>query len=104
MISASLSPQPRRVRVRAGDTVLADTTRAMELREGGYPPRQYLPAEDVRLDLLTSSNTVTHCPYKGDARYYSFGGRTDIAWRYDQPPAELQAIAGRIAFYRVELD
>lgn len=95
-----LEPQSRRVQVRLGDTVIADTTRAIELRERGYPPRQYIPREDVRMELLTPSATVTHCPFKGDASYFSFGSTQDVAWSYEEPTPGMEAIRGLIAFYQ----
>ncbi|WP_163558199.1 DUF427 domain-containing protein [Halomonas sp. NO4] len=58
----TLHPHDRRVSVVIDGTLLADTTRAIELRERGYPPRQYIPRDDVRMDLLNPSETVTHCP------------------------------------------
>ena len=96
----TLHPHSRRVRVVIYGTELADTTRAIELRERGYPLRQYLPRDDVRMDLLTSSDTVTHCPFKGDATYYSFGEHKDVAWSYEQPPENIEDIAGCLVFYR----
>lgn len=98
----TLHPHPRRVRVVLDGTTLADTQRAIELRERGYPPRQYLPRDDVRMDLLTPSATVTHCPFKGDAAYFSFGEHNDVAWSYEQPLDELKEIAGRVVFYDAE--
>ncbi len=95
----TLHPHDRRVQVTIGDTLLADTTRAIELRERAYPPRLYLPREDVRMDLLTRSETVTHCPFKGDASYFSFGEHTDVAWSYEQPLKGMKSIAERLAFY-----
>ncbi|WP_148255394.1 DUF427 domain-containing protein [Aidingimonas lacisalsi] len=95
----TLHPHDRRVTVTLDGTLLADTTRAIELREPGYPPRQYIPHDDVRMDLLTSSETVTHCPFKGDACYFSFGDQADVAWSYDQPLEGMEAIAGRLAFH-----
>lgn len=92
-------PHERRVKVTIDGILLADTTRAIELRERGYPPRQYLPREDVRMDLLTRSETITHCPFKGDASYFSFGDHADVAWSYEQPVEGMEAIAGRLAFY-----
>jgi len=92
----TLHPHARRVRVVIDGTVLADTTRAIELRERGYPPRQYLPLDDVRLDLLTPSDTVTHCPFKGDATYFSFGEHKDVAWSYQRPTEGMEA---RVVFY-----
>lgn len=95
----TLHPHSRRVRVVIDGTVLADTTRALELRERGYPPRQYLPRDDVRMDLLTPSDTVTHCPFKGDASYFSFGEHQDVAWSYESPNGGMEAIEGRVVFY-----
>ena len=95
----TLHPHSRRVRIIIDGTVLADTTRAIELRERGYPPRQYLPRDDVRMDLLTPSDTVTHCPFKGDATYFSFGDYKDVAWSYERPKEGVEALAGWLAFY-----
>jgi len=96
----TLHPHARRVQVVIDDTLIADTTRAIELRERGYPPRQYIPRGDVRMDLLTPSKTVTHCPFKGDAGYYSFGEHSDVAWSYEKPLEELKDIEGRVVFYQ----
>lgn len=96
----TLHPHSRRVRVVIDDTLLADTTCAIELRETGYPPRQYLPRDDVRMDLLTPTETVTHCPFKGDAGYFAFGVHEDAAWSYENPLASIQEIEGRVVFYQ----
>lgn len=93
-----LNPQRHRVRVTVGDTLLADTTRAFELRERGYPPRLYIPREDVRMERLIRSDTVTHCPFKGDAAYFSFGEQADVAWSYEQPLEGMETIAEYLAF------
>ncbi|MGM0700853.1 MAG: DUF427 domain-containing protein [Pseudomonadota bacterium] len=94
-----LHPHDRQVRVVVDGTPLADTTRAIELRERGYPPRQYIPRGDVRMDLLNPSETVTHCPFKGDASYFSFGQHKDVAWSYERPLEGMEEIKGRLAFY-----
>ena len=95
----TLHPHSSRVRVVIDGTVLADATRAIELRERGYPPRQYLPRDDARMDLLTLSDTVTYCPFKGDASYFSFGEHRDVAWSYEQPVEGMEVIEGRVVFY-----
>ncbi|PRY71440.1 DUF427 domain-containing protein [Halomonas ventosae] len=100
----TLHPHARRVQVVIDGTVLADTTRAIELRERGYPPRQYIPRDDVRMDLLTPSETKTHCPFKGDASYYSFGEHKDVAWIYEWPMEGVVPIAKRVAFYGEKAD
>ncbi|WP_104203871.1 DUF427 domain-containing protein [Billgrantia saliphila] len=98
----SLHSHDRRVQVRVGDVLLADTRNAIELRETGYPPRLYLPREDVAMERLERTDTVTHCPFKGDASYFAVDhdGKTlpDAAWSYEAPFEAVAAIAGRLAF------
>ncbi|WP_163576324.1 DUF427 domain-containing protein [Halomonas faecis] len=96
----TLHPHDRRVQVNIDGTPLADTTRAIELRERGYPPRQNIPRDDVRMELLTPSKTVTHCPFKGNASYFSFGDHADVAWSYERPIEGMEAIEGKLAFYK----
>lgn len=98
-----------RVVARVGAHVVADTTRALTLREGNYPPVQYIPIDDVDRTLLTAGTTRTYCPYKGDASYYSIalaeGGPVDAVWFYPEPYDAVAEIAGHVAFYtdRVEV-
>ena len=93
-------PSSRAVTVRVGDVVVAESTRAMVLSETGLPNRWYLPAEDTR--MLVPSETMTHCPYKGDASYWTFRGDgtevADVAWSYEQPFDGVQRIAGYRSF------
>ena len=94
----STQPFAGRVRVERDGTVLADSTRAIQLDETGLPPRYYLPREDVRLDLLTPTDTTSHCPFKGDATYFSAPGAPDAFWVYEAPSEEdALPIAGRVA-------
>jgi uncharacterized protein (DUF427 family) len=97
-----------RVVARVGTHVVADTTRALTLREANYPPVQYIPLDDVDQTLLTDSATRTYCPYKGDASYYSLaftdGGRTDAVWFYPEPYDAVADIAGHVAFYADQVD
>ena len=94
----------QRMQVRANGILLVDSTQTIELREQGYPPRQYFLREEVRMDLLTTSDTTTHCPFKGDTVYFSLGDNKDIAWSYEQPIEGLEAIACKVAFDRESLD
>jgi uncharacterized protein (DUF427 family) len=97
-----------RVRVRLAGRVVADTTRALTLAEASYPPVQYIPRQDVDMALLARTDHTTHCPYKGDAAYYSIAidGRTaqNAAWTYEHPYPALAAIAGHLAFYPNRVD
>ena len=101
-------PSSRHVTVRVGDTVIADSARARVLHETGLPPRWYLPKVDVRMDLLSPSDTVTHCPYKGRASHLhgTVDGRQvdDIAWTYPYPLRESLEIAGLVSFYPDKVD
>lgn len=95
------------VRVSLGGQVLASSRRPLALFETGLPTRWYLPREDVVAELQ-DSETVTHCPYKGEAHYFSVAmpGGEDLIWHYDAPLPEVGAIAGRLCFWneRVELE
>jgi uncharacterized protein (DUF427 family) len=76
--------------------------------ETGLPVRYYLPKPHVRMDLLSPSETVSHCPYKGRAEWWSVraadGLREDLAWSYPAPLAESQKIAGLVSFYDEKVD
>jgi uncharacterized protein (DUF427 family) len=98
----------RHVRVEIDGVVLADSGHAHVLFETGLPARWYLPKVDVRMDLLEPTEKVTHCPYKGQAQYWSarIGDRLepDVAWSYRTPLPESQKVAGMIAFYNERVD
>jgi len=88
----------RRVRVVYAGELLAESDRAVEMRETGLPTRYYLPRADVRMDLLRPSVTRSHCPFKGDAIYFCAAGAEDAFWAYDAPTSEAAApIAGMLA-------
>lgn len=98
-----ITPTEARVVVEIDGTVLADTTAARVLDETGLPPRYYIPFDDVRGELLTPTTTSTHCPHKGDARYWSVTidgiEHRDIVWAYDAPIEASAEIAGLLSFY-----
>ena len=103
-----IEPSSRHVRVEVDGTTVADSTSAVILLETGKPPRYYLPRADVRFDLLEATDKVTHCPYKGDAEYWSVRvGDTlheNLAWSYPTPIPESEPIAGLICFYGERAD
>jgi uncharacterized protein (DUF427 family) len=88
--------------------VVAETTHPTFLFETGLPRRTYVPKLDVRMELLDPTDSVTMCPYKGTARYWSIraGGNVhpDLAWSYDAPFRESAPIAGLVAFYDEKVD
>jgi uncharacterized protein (DUF427 family) len=95
-------PSSRRVRVEVDGVTVAESASPRLLFETGLPVRYYLPKTHVRMDLLERSPTVTRCPYKGEAEYWSVrvGDRLhlDLAWSYRMPLPESERIAGLIAF------
>jgi uncharacterized protein (DUF427 family) len=99
----TISSNPRRIRVTAGDTVIAETTHALSLKEASYPAVQYVPRADARMELLKRTERVTHCPYKGDASYFSIAadGKTieNAIWTYETPFPAMAEISGYLAFY-----
>jgi uncharacterized protein (DUF427 family) len=94
----STRPSTRHVRVEHEGAVIADSRRPVELEETGHRTRFYLPREDVRMDLLDASETTSHCPFKGDATYFSAAGAPDAFWVYEEPDQpDAEPIAGLLA-------
>lgn len=96
------------VKVVVGGEVVAETGRPRLLLETGLPVRYYVPKDDVRLDLLVPSDTVTACPYKGTAAYWSIkiGDRLyrDHVWGYPDPLPERSDIEGLLCFFDERVD
>jgi uncharacterized protein (DUF427 family) len=99
----TISANPRRIRVTAGDSVIAETSHALILKEASYPAVQYVPRADAKMELLKRTERVTHCPYKGDASYFSIAadGKTieNAIWTYETPFPAMAEISGYLAFY-----
>jgi len=98
----------RHVRVELDGVTLAESRSPRLLFETHLPVRYYLPITDVRAELLRPSASVTHCPYKGAATYWSVevNGTTheDLVWCYRAPLPESQKIAGLACFYNERVD
>jgi uncharacterized protein (DUF427 family) len=101
-------PNPHRVRVTFGGKTIADTTRALTLTEASYPPVQYIPREDADMAALAATTHTTHCPYKGDASYFTIeadsGSAENAVWSYERPFPAVKDIAGHLAFYPSRVD
>jgi uncharacterized protein (DUF427 family) len=101
-------PSSRHVRIEVDGVTVAESMNPRLLFETGLPVRYYLPKTHVRMDLLRPTDSVTHCPYKGDAEWWSvrIDGKThpDLAWSYRMPLPESQKIAGLVAFYDEKVD
>lgn len=93
-------PASVRVQVKFNGELIADSRDAILLEEGKYPPVYYLPRRDVKMERLARSTHRTHCPYKGDASYFSLvGGPADAVWSYEQPKDAVAVIRELLAFY-----
>ncbi len=101
-------PSPKRIRVTFGGETIADTTNALILYERGHVPVYYLPRADAAMDLLAKTDHSTHCPFKGDASYFTVnaGGKSaeNAVWSYELPFDEAAGIGGYLAFYWREMD
>jgi uncharacterized protein (DUF427 family) len=112
----TIERNPRRVQVRAGDTIsvlghppdalrakIADTASALTLREAGYPSVQYIPRGDADMAQLRRSAHASYCPYKGEAAYFDIVAMGEkgknAVWTYEQPYAAVAEIADHLAFY-----
>src|SRR6266511_1517149 len=97
-----VEPSPRRVRAFLDNVAVADSKRFLLLFERGHLPTYYFPPEDVRMDLLEPTQRTTHCPYKGDASYWTVrvGDRTseNAAWGYPEPLPDRGDIKGDVAW------
>lgn len=95
----------KRVRVTVNGELIADSRAAVELKEGNYPVAYYLPRKDVRMDRLTRTTHSTHCPFKGDASYFSLvDGPENAVWSYERPYDEMMDIKELLAFYPDKVD
>jgi uncharacterized protein (DUF427 family) len=99
---------PRRIRARLGGETVVDSRHAKLLHEHAHLPIYYFPQDEVRMDLLVPSEKHTHCPYKGEASYWSVraGGKVaaDAVWSYPEPLEEAPPLAGYLAFYWHAMD
>lgn len=101
-------PTSRRIQVRLGHLVIADSTRAYRVLETSHPPVYYLPPADVRMDLLEATSRKTYCEFKGQASYWTLRVNDivlpNVAWDYLDPTPGFAAIRGYLAFYLEPLE
>jgi uncharacterized protein (DUF427 family) len=104
----SIAANSKRVRVTFAGQVIADTKRALTLKEASYKPVFYIPRADTNMNLLKPSDHRTHCPYKGDASYFTINadGRSveNAVWSYEQPFPAMAEIKDYLAFYPNRVD
>ena len=90
---------PHRIRGVIGDETVIDTVGGMLLYESTLPPVLYVPEADVRADLIQATDHTTHCPYKGDASYWTAAGVENALWGYPEPIESASFLRGYVAPY-----
>jgi uncharacterized protein (DUF427 family) len=99
----SIQKNSNHIVVKFGERVIADTTRALTLREASYAPTLYIPEADIDFKTLVVTTHYSHCPYKGDCTYHSIkaDGKTaeNAVWSYQTPYDAVAEIKGHYAFY-----
>jgi uncharacterized protein (DUF427 family) len=103
----TITPYAGTVTVSAGDTVIASSTMAKVLTELPYPPAFYIPFGDIDFAQLRRTEHASHCPYKGDATYWSVlpAGESgqNAMWAYERPFDEMAEVASHGAFYTTKV-
>lgn len=98
---------PKRVTVTWNGHVIAESTRAVVLTETRHNPVFYIPREDARMDVMERTQHRTHCPFKGDASYFSLVKDANCAenavWSYETPIPDCAAIKEHLAFYTKDM-
>lgn len=98
----TLEPAASRWRANFAGHVIADSNDALILNEKGHAPVVYFPRQDVAMEYMSRQERTTHCPYKGDASYYTILMDGEFAenavWSYEAPYEWMEPIAGRLAF------
>ena len=102
-----MKPAGVRVQVTFNGEIIADSQDAIKFEETGYDAVYYLPRKDVKMERLSRTTHRTHCPFKGEASYFTLSnGRTaeNAVWSYEQPYDEVSVIKDRLAFYPNKVD
>ncbi len=104
----TIATNPNALEVCLDGQLIAQTTRALTMREGGYPPVHYIPRADTNMPLLHDSARTSYCPFKGEASYFSIGvdnaRAEDAVWFYREPFDAVAEIKDHLAFYTDKVD
>ena len=99
----AIEPHLGHLRVIRDGVTIVDTEQALVLKESTYPAVFYVPRQDADMSRLVATTRSSHCPYKGDASYFSIAAGSSPAanavWSYEQPYPAMAQIAGHLAFY-----
>lgn len=83
--------------------VVAQSDNAVILHETRHHPVIYIPRTDARMAFYERTTHRTHCPFKGDASYFSLiDGPTraeNAVWSYEDPIPDALGIKEYLAYY-----
>jgi len=103
-----LIPCAKRIRVKFGGETIVDSTDAALLFESSRVPVYYFPWQDFKAELAEKTAHRSHCPFKGDASYWTLnaGGRTaeNVVWGYETPFDEAHQLGNHVALYWQHMD
>jgi uncharacterized protein (DUF427 family) len=103
-----IAPAKGSTKVSWKGAVIADSGKALDLKEANYPIVKYIPRADADMRLLRRTDHKTHCPYKGDASYFSIvvDGKVseNAVWTYENPLPGVAPIKDHLAFYPDRVD
>lgn len=103
-----IEPAGKSVRIEVDGETIVDSSNALLMREQNHQPVYYFPQADVSMAQFQRTDHSTHCPFKGDASYWTLTvadrALDNVMWSYETPCDEVVAIKGYVAFYRDRLD
>ena len=104
----TLEPCDMRIRGEFGDERIVDSDRVLVMHETRLAAVYYFPRDDVRMDLMEKTGHRTHCPFKGNASYWTLkaGGKAarNVAWGYEEPYDEAEGVRDYVAFFWDAMD
>jgi uncharacterized protein (DUF427 family) len=104
----AIAPLGRHVTVRFAGAAIGESDGALSLKEANYPEVVYVPRGDLAMDRFSRTDKSTHCPYKGDATYFTVaanGQRAEnVAWSYEAPFPAMAEIRDCLAFYPGQIE
>ncbi len=96
------------VRIMLAGECIVNSSGTYRVLETSHPPVYYIPAGDVRRDILVPEKHTSGCEFKGTAHYWSLEVNetrsANAAWSYPNPTAAFEPITDYLAFYASRVD
>lgn len=99
---------PGLIEVRHKGFELAQSSSTLRVLETSHPPVFYIPSKDIIMELLLKTVRTSRCEFKGTAVYFDLVISVDkinnVAWSYENPERDYEAIKDHFAFYPSKLE